>query len=251
MDWIRTASGKASSAGGDSGAAPLRVLLAEDTPISANMMQAMAERLTIAMDVAANGLDAIEMIHAAHDAGQPYSLLLVDIMMPILDGIETARRLRREGFDAEELPIIAITAAADLDEVRSYRKAGMQAFLEKPVALADLRATLHAWGHGTKGRARNVPSGAFEALAEQFRQRKLATLAALRQAVDKKAIPEESLVELRRILHQLAGTAGSFGEPALGEAARALEIELVEAWFDGADVRGVIERAIIVLGQKV
>lgn len=250
-DWERTASGGASSDEGASATAPLRVLLAEDSPISAEMMQAMAERLQIGMDVAANGLEAIELIHAANVAGEPYSLLLVDIMMPILDGIETARRLRHEGIDADELPIIAITAAADLDEVRTYRKAGMQAFLEKPVALADLRATLHAWGHGTKGRAQKLRSAAFDALAEQFRQRKHSTVAALREAREKPVLSEDALVELRRILHQLAGTAGSFGQPALGEAARAYEIELMAAWFDGEDPRPVIERAAAALGQQV
>lgn len=249
-DWIRAASGEMPSKEGAAGTSDLRVLLAEDTPISADMMLAMADRLHIAMDVATNGLEAIEMIEAANAAGEPYSLLLVDIMMPILDGIETARRLRREGIDAEELPIIAITAAADLDEVRSYRKAGMQAFLEKPVALADLRATLHAWGHGTKSRAQKLRSAAFEALAEQFRQRKLATITALEEALEKPEISENHLHELRRILHQLAGTAGSFGEPVLGEAARAFEIDLMAAWFDGNDPRKVIERAANAIGQQ-
>lgn len=250
-DWDRATSGKSRPAGSAAGAAPLRVLLAEDTPISAEMMQAMAERLKISMDVAANGLEAIEMIRAAGDAGEPYSLLLMDIMMPILDGIETARRLRREGIDADELPIIAITAAADLEEVRIYRKAGMQAFLEKPVALADLRAALHAWGHGTKGRAQKLRTAAFDALTEQFHQRKLSTIAALHEALDKQELSETDLHELRRILHQLAGTAGSFGEAALGEAARSFEIELMAAWFDGDDPRKVIEQAAVTLGQKI
>ena len=116
---------------GDSGASPLRVLLAEDTPINAEMMRAMASHLKIEMDVAANGLETIAMIEAARDAGNPYSLLLLDVMMPILDGVETAKRLRQSGYNEAELPIVAVTAATSLDEVRSYRAAGMQAFLEK------------------------------------------------------------------------------------------------------------------------
>lgn len=250
-NWVRESSAKAPSEEGGSGALPLRVLLAEDTPISADMMQAMAERLKIAMDVAGNGLEAIEMIHAASAAGRPYSLLLVDIVMPILDGIETARRLRQEGIDPEELPIIAITAAAELEEVRSYRKAGMQAFLEKPVALADLRATLHAWGHRSCSRAQKLHATAIEALAEQFRQRKLSTVAALHEALAAPELSDERLHELRRVLHQLAGTAGSFGEPALGEAARAFEIELMAAWFDRDDPRKVIAQAADELERRI
>ncbi|WP_435419143.1 response regulator [Parerythrobacter aurantius] len=241
--WVGTALGNALSGRQRDGAPPLRVLLAEDSPISADMMQAMADRLEVSMDVAANGLEAIEMIREAGQSGEPYSLLLVDIMMPILDGLETARRLRSEGINAEDLPIIAITAATDLEEVRSYRRAGMQAFLEKPVALSDLRATLHAWGHGTRSRARTVRSAAFEALAEQFRQRKVSTLAAIERTLGEPVLTDEMLAEVRRILHQLAGTAGSFGEPALGETARACELELVAAIFDRQDARPVLAKA--------
>ncbi|WP_284123874.1 response regulator [Parerythrobacter aestuarii] len=250
-DWVRDASGKQPSAGDAAAPAKLRVLLAEDTAISAEMMQAMADRLSIDMDIAANGLEAIDMVHAAIDKGEPYSLLLVDIMMPILDGIETARRLRSEGINTVELPIIAITAATELDEVRIYRKAGMQAFLEKPVALADLRATLHAWGHGTKNRAQKLRSAAFEALNEQFSERKVSTLKALRDALASDDLSESVIVELRRILHQLAGTAGSFGETALGEEARAHEIELMATYFEGGDVRDILERAAQSIARKI
>lgn len=250
-DWVQSASGKQPSA--EDAAAPenLRVLLAEDTAISAEMMQAMADRLSISMDTAANGVEAIEMIRAANEAGEPYSLLLVDIMMPILDGIETAKRLRSEGITPEELPIIAITAATELDEVRIYRKAGMQAFLEKPVALADLRATLHAWGHGTKNRVVNVRAAAFQALNEQFSERKVSTLKALRDALAGETLSEEVIVELRRILHQLAGTAGSFGETELGEEARAHEIELMATYFEGGDLRDILERAAQSLERRI
>ena len=128
----------------DGSVAALRVLLAEDTQISAEVLMAMTRHLSVRMDHAVNGVEAITMIKAAENAAKPYSLLLLDVNMPILDGVETAKRLRAEGYDAEYLPIIAVTAATDLDEVRTYRAAGMQAYLEKPVALDDLRATLRA-----------------------------------------------------------------------------------------------------------
>ena len=249
--WVRKEPAEQPPEQGVADAPPLRVLLAEDTPISADMMQAMAHRLSIRMEVAANGLEAIEMVDEAIEAGEPYSLLLVDIMMPILDGIETARRLRAQGITAEELPIIAITAATDIDEVRTYRTAGMQAFLEKPVALPDLRAALHAWGHGTKGRARKIQPSALDALAEQFRQRKVKTLESLESALADEPLTEETIVELRRILHQLAGTAGSFGEPELGDEARAFEIELMATFIEHGDARDVVERAAMALEAKI
>ncbi|MHA6332402.1 response regulator [Qipengyuania sp. CAU 1752] len=226
-------------------------MLAEDTKISAEMMQAMADRLSIRMDVVANGLEAIESVHAAIAANAPYSLLLLDIMMPILDGIETAARLRSDGISAHELPIVAITAAANIEEVRTYRQAGMQAFLEKPVSLDSLRATMEAWGHREPCRVRAMRPAAFDALAEQFRQRKVTTLAALQTALETGDLSEKIIVELRRILHQLAGTAGSFGETELGEDARRLEIELMATFFENGNLREVIERAALAIERRI
>ncbi|NNC60265.1 MAG: response regulator [Erythrobacter sp.] len=231
--------------------APLRVLLAEDTRISAEMLQAMSDRLSIKMDIVANGLEAIEAVQSAIAANSPYSLLLLDIMMPILDGIETATRLRADGISAHELPIIAITASANIEEVRTYRQAGMQAFLEKPVSLDSLRATMQAWGHRSPCRVRAMRPAAFDALAGQFRQRKVTTLAALRTALETGDLSEKIIVELRRILHQLAGTAGSFGETELGEEARQLEIELMATFFESGNLREVIERAALAIERRI
>ncbi|WP_427969101.1 response regulator [Altererythrobacter sp.] len=248
--WSRK--GKAAGASSDSfaGAAGLRVLLAEDTPISAEMMLTMAKHLSIDMDVASNGLDAIAMIEEAAADGRPYSLLLVDVMMPILDGVETTRRLRAQGIGEKELPIIAVTAATDLDEVRSYRAAGMQAFLEKPVGIEDLRSALRAWGHATaKGRSR-LRSTAFEALREKFDQRKQQTLERIEHALSIEPAGEDIIMEIKHLLHQVAGTAGTFGEPKLSEDARRHEGELMAAYFGKGDVHAALEQAQASLRNK-
>lgn len=226
--------------GGDSGSPPLRALLAEDTPINAEMMQAMASHLEIDMDVAANGLDAITMIDEAKEADHPYSMLLLDVMMPVLDGVETARRLRQSGYSKEELPIIAVTAATSLEEVRTYRAAGIQAFLEKPVAIEDLRAVLKAWGHGTVARKQRVPQTALRALQDQFEQRNLRTLGSIEAALEHERFDEETVMEIRNLLHQIAGTATTFGNTALGEDARRHENALVAAFFEQGDIRSVL-----------
>lgn len=229
--------------GGDSGSPPLRALLAEDTPINAEMMQAMASHLEIDMDVAANGLDAITMIEEAKEAGHPYSMLLLDVMMPVLDGVETARRVRQSGYSKEELPIIAVTAATSLEEVRTYRAAGIQAFLEKPVAIEDLRAVLKAWGHGTVASKQRVPQTALRALQDQFEQRNLRTLGSIEAALEHERFDEETVMEIRNLLHQIAGTATTFGNTALGEDARRHENALVAAFFEQGDIRSVLEGA--------
>ncbi len=227
----------------DGATAALRVLLAEDTQISADVLMAMTRHLSVQMDHAVNGVEAIAMIKAAESAAKPYSMLLLDVNMPILDGVETARRLRAEGYDAEYLPIIAVTAATDLDEVRTYRAAGMQAYLEKPVALDDLRATLRAWGHRTRNTPQRKRSAALEALKLRFDDRTIGLLQQIDQAIDGTDIDEALVMDLRNLLHQLAGTAGSFGQPRLGEVARDQEAALLAAFFAGDDVKAVLEDA--------
>lgn len=236
---------------GDSGASPLRVLLAEDTPINAEMMRAMASHLKIDMDVAANGLETIAMIEAARDAGNPYSLLLLDVMMPILDGVETAKRLRQSGYNETELPIVAVTAATSLDEVRSYRAAGMQAFLEKPVALDDLRAALKAWGHSTRSHKQRVSKASLEALQQQFEERNLQTLDRIDAALEQERFDEEIVMEIRNLLHQIAGTATTFGNPGLGDDARTHENALMAAFFANDDVRSALEDAGKSLRERI
>ena len=227
----------------DGAAAALRVLLAEDTQISADVLMAMTRHLSVQMDHATNGVEAIAMIKTAENAAKPYSMLLLDVNMPILDGVETAKRLRAQGYDAEYLPIIAVTAATDLDEVRTYRAAGMQAYLEKPVALDDLRATLRAWGHRTRSTPQRKRSAALEALKLRFDDRTLGLLRQIDGALDRSDIDETLIMELRNLLHQLAGTAGSFGQPRLGEVARNQEAALLTAFFAGEDVKPVLENA--------
>lgn len=236
---------------GDSGSSPPRVLLAEDTPINAEMMQAMATHLEIDLDVAANGLDAIAMIAEAKKAGRPYSLLLLDVMMPVLDGVETATQLRQFGYSSNELPIVAVTAATSLEEIRTYRAAGMQAFLEKPVAIEDLRAVLNAWGHGTTERKQRVSQSALRALQEQFEKRNLHTLGSIEGALDQGRFDEETVMEIRNLLHQIAGTATTFGNTGLGEAARRHENALVAAFFERGDVRTVLEGARASLRKRI
>lgn len=240
-DWL-WAQGRGDQ--GDAGTPPaMRVLLAEDTPISADMMGAMAEHLGCHMDIAANGAEAIALIRIAARSGRPYKLLLLDVMMPVLDGIETTRRLRDEGFDADSLPIIAVTAATDLDEIRSYRKAGMQAFLSKPVRLADLDAALAAWGNVRHGQLQAGAPSEWAAFQEQFAKRKRNAITQIQAALDAPHMDEDLVASLRAILHQLAGTAGSFGENELSERSRKHEAALVSAHLNNGDIKAVLREA--------
>ncbi len=115
----------------------LRVLLAEDNAVNQKLGVLTLKRLGIDADVAGNGLEAIDALHR-----QAYDLVLMDVQMPELDGLEATRRIRRE-FPASARPrIVAVTAGvAQLDE-KSCREAGMDGFLAKPFKIEDLAGEL-------------------------------------------------------------------------------------------------------------
>ena len=217
-----------------------RILLAEDNPIASDLISMMVRRLGHDIDRVANGLDAVDAVERAVTEGEPYALVLLDAMMPVLTGVEAARRIRSGGTTPRDLPIIAVTAATDPAEVREYLGAGMQGYLAKPVSLADLSGCIDAWAPGrgsTFGRDRSQPSAA---LRRRYDLRKTEVLERFQMACEQGECSANSAAELREHLHKLAGTAGSFGERHLSEAAAKGEALLVTA--PPADVRGAIER---------
>jgi signal transduction histidine kinase/CheY-like chemotaxis protein len=116
----------------------LRVLLAEDNPINAILARALLEREGCAVECASNGLEAV----AAARAGG-HDLILMDVRMPGMDGIQAARVLRLEGFPGA---IVALTADAFEDDRRACLAVGMDDFLTKPLEVGALRAILARWG---------------------------------------------------------------------------------------------------------
>ena len=101
--------------------------------------RAQLDAVGIAVDEAADGAQAVEMAGRGH-----YDLILMDVHMPVLDGIEAARRIRR--LDAcRETPIIALTADAFESERQRCLEAGMSDHLAKPLQAARLYTALAQW----------------------------------------------------------------------------------------------------------
>ena len=119
----------------------LRVLMVEDHPV--NMMIAVAQLQQWGLEVsqANDGSQAVEAIFAAASMGRPFDAVLMDVQMPVMSGHEATRQVRQR-FDAEELPIVALTAAALVSERDEALAAGMNEFLTKPIDAPKLRATL-------------------------------------------------------------------------------------------------------------
>lgn len=116
-----------------------RILVVEDDMVAQRIVTRMLERHSYLVTCAASGLEALQLAATAR-----FDLVLLDLQMPEMDGVETAVRLRRlSGYD--KVPLVAVTANATEEYRRRCAAAGMQAFLTKPVSGADLLATVSAF----------------------------------------------------------------------------------------------------------
>ncbi len=131
---------------------PLSILVAEDNEINALLMRSLLGRLGHHAVITTNGEEALESWLAAESGDAPYDLVLMDIQMPRLDGIETTKRIRaREaGQRVRRTPILALTANTQVEDRYACFEAGMDGFLVKPLdrdKLADALAGLTASRH--------------------------------------------------------------------------------------------------------
>ncbi|HSO06791.1 MAG TPA: response regulator [Pelomicrobium sp.] len=116
---------------------PLRILVAEDNAINQKVVLRILSRLGYRADVAANGHEVLSAVDR-----QRYDVILMDIQMPEMDGIEATRRMLRR-FDHHETPrIIAMTANAMPGDRERCLAVGMDAYITKPIDLDDLRSAL-------------------------------------------------------------------------------------------------------------
>src|SRR5262249_33946835 len=122
----------------ESGLPPLRILVAEDNVINQKVALLLLKRLGYAADVAADGEETLAALRR-----QCYDVILMDVQMPGMDGLEATRRIRAEWRAAERPRILAVTANALREDRETCLAAGMDGYLSKPVLLEDLRAALH------------------------------------------------------------------------------------------------------------
>ncbi|MFI4961083.1 MAG: ATP-binding protein [Hyphomicrobiales bacterium] len=124
----------------------LSILVAEDNEINALLARALLTRLGHRPTVAGNGAAAVESWTAARAAGRPYDLVLMDVQMPGMDGLEAARRIRATEAAAGDRPVrmLALTANAQTEDRDACLAAGMDGLLVKPLDRERLREALAA-----------------------------------------------------------------------------------------------------------
>ncbi|CAO3380602.1 response regulator [Azospirillum argentinense] len=229
-----------------------RVLLAEDNDLNQQVACELLGDAGLVVEVAENGAIAVDMVQAA-----PYDLVLMDMQMPVMDGIAATLEIRRLGFGA--LPIVAMTANAMQADRDRCLDAGMNDYLAKPIDPEALWATLLAWivprpGLGAESSAPlPAPNQAVEEegelpvgvpgldtvtglsrvlgkrrlyldLLRKFTAGQRGATAAIRAALD-----AGDLATAERHAHTLKGTAGNIGAHPVQDAAERLEAVIREA----------------------
>ena len=146
VDERNEASTAAAAGKGKGKGQALSILVAEDNEINALLARALLVRLGHRPTIAGNGEAAVESWAAAHAAGTPYDLVLMDVQMPVMDGLEAARRIRAAEAAAGDKParIVALTANAFPEDREAVLAAGMDGLLVKPLDRERLREALEA-----------------------------------------------------------------------------------------------------------
>jgi signal transduction histidine kinase/CheY-like chemotaxis protein len=120
---------------------PLRILVAEDNAINQKLALLMLDKMGYRADLAANGLEVLEALER-----QPYDLVLMDVQMPEMDGMDAARRISEQWPPDHRPRIVAMTANVTEEDRQRCLAAGMDDFVAKPMRMAELHAALERWG---------------------------------------------------------------------------------------------------------
>lgn len=191
---------------------PLRVLLAEDNPINQTLVLSILEEHSCEIEVAANGQEALQQWQAS-----PFDVILMDIQMPVMDGLEALSLLRER--ESSHTPVVVMTASNREGDGQEYLLAGADHYLSKPIqedellaALAKVLAEKHETIHTEQevvdvealGRRLHYKMERLARLTQLFQQVLPGHLAELRQAVE-----QGHSKELERAAHRYKTTLRS------------------------------------------
>ena len=220
-----------------------RILLAEDNEINQQVAVELLASVGCIVDVAKDGQEAVTMAEA-----QPYDLVLMDMQMPVMDGLEATRVLRGK-YPSTTLPIVAMTANAAQQDRDHCLAAGMNDHLAKPIEPDQLFAALKRWikRNGTAQApavAQPAEVAAVADLPEQVEglncslglRRVLGKRPAYRSLLERFIVSQQGAIALlraalesgdmeaaERVAHTLKGVAGNIGATALQKAAEDIE----------------------------
>ncbi len=229
--------------------APLQILLAEDNPINQKVAISLLKKMGYRADVAANGLEVIDALER-----QNYDVILMDVQMPEMDGLETTREIHRRWPDKRPV-IIAMTAGAMKDDKEKCLEAGMDAYTSKPIIIEALQSLLEKYGSASSKNInqpsiiRNVeelidisaieqlellqdddnPKLVIELIQDFLKEspKKLNSMA--------EAIATKNAKTLAEIAHNLKGSSGTLGARRMMDICKTLELLGQASSIEGAE----------------
>jgi signal transduction histidine kinase/ligand-binding sensor domain-containing protein/DNA-binding response OmpR family regulator/HPt (histidine-containing phosphotransfer) domain-containing protein len=211
------------------GLAGARILLVEDNPINQELARDLLNRAGIVVSIAGDGQEALAIL-----GRERFDAVLMDCQMPVMDGYEATRALRRRP-ELKDLPVIAMTANAMAGDRQKVLQAGMNDHVAKPIRVDDLFATLAHWVHPALPApvpeaplpALDMRAGVAALMGDEALYRRLLALFREREfdfvARFRAACEQGDGDAPTRYAHDLKSVAGSLGMPALQRAAAALE----------------------------
>ena len=215
------------ASGDETQEAVLSILIAEDNPINSLLLTEMLKLRGHQVTVTVDGQEAVE-----HAAVQRYDMILMDISMPRMDGLEATRGIRASGA-CRDVPVVGVTANASPDRIPEFLAAGMTDVLVKPITRGALAAVLAAHGKGAVALRKEAPleeddvmlntevfDETLEEMGRDFVERVASRmLQDAETALDEVAanIPSD-LHTAGRVAHKAAGAAAAIGLGALHKA---------------------------------
>jgi PAS domain S-box-containing protein len=209
----------------------VHLLLAEDSPTNRKVIKASLSKMGLQVDTAENGLEAVSLAME-----KEYDLILMDLAMPEMDGLEATRRIRSGDGKNTNSRIIAITANAFEEDRERCFAAGMNEFVSKPINIQLFRSKIQRWlqkGRGAemqpeisrlldtgtfnqlyRDTGAEVLPGIFSLFVDECRQR-LITMSKAHGERDEKILEDQA--------HALKSSSGSFGAIKLEAVAREIE----------------------------
>jgi CheY-like chemotaxis protein/HPt (histidine-containing phosphotransfer) domain-containing protein len=229
---------------------PMRILVAEDNPTNQRLAALILKRIGYRADMVGNGVEVIEAL-----ARQHYDVVLMDVQMPEMDGLEATRRIHQQWPGAERPHIIAVTANALPEERASCLAAGMDDYVSKPIRVDELVDALErvplvapvAAVHSSPQRSAHAGLGHLhDALQDEdvvielvatFLESAPATVAELSDSLE-----QADAERLRRAAHTLKSNAATFEADALATLCR--QIEQLAAEGHVAEAGPLVQQAV-------
>ncbi|WP_148207470.1 response regulator [Paramagnetospirillum magneticum] len=228
----------------------LRILVAEDNPVNQQVALGLLRKLGHTVDVVGDGAEALEAVRLL-----PYDVVLMDVQMPEMDGLEATRAIRALPLAAAQVPIVAMTANAMRGDDQMCFDAGMDGYISKPIDRHKLAEALAKYSGAPETKPAEPPAApqnskavdrdVLDALAADIEADTVVEIlvkfmedARTRQNNAAALAPTGDLEKVRREAHTIKGAAASLGLLAVRDACLALE----QAARAGGEVAPQIDR---------